>query len=474
MSEKKWTTMINAYGLSLISKGTDIAYFLLLVSLLTKNELGQFNELMSISLFFLTFIDFGISQAGLRGFSQGRVDIRHALQRALPIRLLMLGLALAILACGYFWNSLSASDTLALAWLGVYQVLNITHLLLLDGIRGKERQTAANQIITAESILKLVALVIIKMVFTKIDTMDVIGALLIVKIIVLAQSFRVVVSFPREKTGEENHANLFNPILFEGQWSLLGVALLTVIQNRLSWLMVSNFMNADALATYSVVSRYFEILLFVLGIGFSTLYPWLCKAAESETKKADHRSLRTLRQLQFLPVPILVAAALVTFPWINSLFWGGRYQDAVEANLWLLPCAGLAVGNMMMYYDLMANRREHLLIFVCGGATLLQTLFNFWAIPHWGMPGAIGGIWVMNFANVIFYAIACYRRVYSPKEVAFTTSSAIAISTTMLIFVNLLSATSILSIFIPLTGIATLAVWRARNYLFSQQPRATV
>lgn len=469
MREKKWETLINAYGLNLISKAMDIGYFLLLVSLLTKTELGQFNELMSISLFFLTFIDFGISQAGLRGFSQERIGVLQALRRALPIRLLVLTLATGILAGGYFSSYLTASTAMVLCCLGIYQTLNVTHLLLLDGIRGKERQTAANQIITFESVVKLVVLIIMKFGFKDIAVNDIVGALLLIKTMFLMLSFGVVMRFPAEESGPSTSFNLFNPILFEGQWSLLGVALLTVIQNRLSWLMVSNFMSADALATYSVVSRYFEILLFVLGIGFTTLYPWLCRAAAAGTPETTHRSLRTLRQLQFLPVPVLVAASMAIFPWLNVLFWGGRYEDAVEANRWLLPCAGLAVGNMMMYYDLMANRRENLLILVCGGATLLQTVFNFWAIPHLGMRGAIAGVWVMNISNIIFYAAACYRRLYSPKEIGFTLSIAIAMSVALLVAGNVASPTLLLALLILLTGLGILAVWRGKQYLFSLQ-----
>jgi len=466
MSESRWKTLLHAYWLNLGSKLAEIAYFLLLVSLLDKNELGLFNTLMSLTLFFLTLLDYGLSQATLREISQQTIDVRALVRQGTPLRVLVTLLVLGALAVAHAagWTSLLQTQVLML--LALFQLFNALHSVMLAGLQGSGRQTRANQLASAEAIVKLAALVLLQWLMSPIDLLTVVTSLLVIKFVFGLITWRMLPTpVVHDIAPQPNlpHAALdtparsaFSPRQLDGQSGFLLIALFTILQNRLDWLMVSAFMDSASVASYSVVNRYYEIALFVLGIGFTTIYPWLCRVAST---RHNDRALQLLRQLQFLPVPLLVAAGIVAFPVINVMFWHGRYGDAIAAVDLLLPCAGLAVGNMMIYYDLMAQRHEKKLLHICVVSTVLQALFNTWAIPRFGINGAIAGMWLMNFANLLLFAFAAQRHISSRRDVFFTVSVAVAISGALLLAVNLLPAVLLLLLIMLATLATALAVW---------------
>jgi O-antigen/teichoic acid export membrane protein len=259
-----------------------------------------------------------------------------------------------------------------------------------------------------------------------------------------------------------------NPIIFDGQLNYLWISLLTVLQNRLDWLMVSMYMDNRAIATYSVVNRYFEILLFVIGIGFTTLYPWICRAVAMRDTRED-KLLKTLRRLLFIPVPLVVVSAAYAFPFIDSLFWHQQYQDAANANLVLLPCAGLATANMLIYYDLMAHKQERYLIFACLASTSLQALFNLFAIPSLGINGAIAGMWLMNISNLAIFSLIYMTRTQSKSEIGSIILIA-ALMSLLLLAGMALPLFALMSATVLLTVILGALLWKKRNSLL-QQPR---
>jgi O-antigen/teichoic acid export membrane protein len=452
MSESRWKTLLHAYWLNLGSKLAEIAYFLLLVSLLDKSELGLFNTLMSLTLFFLTLLDFGLSQATLREISQQTLDVRALVRQGTPLRALVTLIVLGMLAAAHAAGVATLLQTQVLMLLALFQLFNALQSTMLAGLQGSGLQTRANQLASAEAIVKLAALALLQWRMSPIDLLTVVTSLLVIKFVFGMITWRML---PTSVPDIPTHS-AFSLRQLNGQTGFLLIALFTILQNRLDWLMVSAFMDSASVASYSVVNRYYEIALFVLGIGFTTIYPWLCRVAST---RHNDRALQLLRQLQFLPVPLLVAAGIVAFPLINVMFWHGRYGDAIAAVDLLLPCAGLAVGNMMIYYDLMAQRHEKKLLYICVVSTVLQALFNAWAIPRFGINGAIAGMWLMNFANLLLFAFAAQRHISSRRDVFFTVSVAVAISGALLLAVNLLPAVLLLLLIMLATLATALVVW---------------
>jgi len=452
MSESRWKTLLHAYWLNLGSKLAEIAYFLLLVSLLDKSELGLFNTLMSLTLFFLTLLDFGLSQATLREISQQTLDVRALVRQGTPLRALVTLIVLGMLAAAHAAGVATLLQTQVLMLLALFQLFNALQSTMLAGLQGSGLQTRANQLASAEAIVKLAALALLQWRMSPIDLLTVVTSLLVIKFVFGMITWRML---PTSVPDIPTHS-AFSLRQLNGQTGFLLIALFTILQNRLDWLMVSAFMDSASVASYSVVNRYYEIALFVLGIGFTTIYPWLCRVAST---RHNDRALQLLRQLQFLPVPLLVAAGIVAFPLINVMFWHGRYGDAIAAVDLLLPCAGLAVGNMMIYYDLMAQRHEKKLLHICVVSTVLQALFNAWAIPRFGINGAIAGMWLMNFANLLLFAFAAQRHISSRRDVFFTVSVAVAISGALLLAVNLLPAVLLLLLIMLATLATALVVW---------------
>jgi len=457
MSERRWETLLHAYWLNLGSKGAEIAYFLLLVSLLEKSELGLFNTLMSLALLFLTAIDFGLSQSTLREIAQHNIDVRELLRRCIPARVgataIAIGAVMAVSATGFA----SMLQTQVLILLALFQLANALQSTMLAALQGQGFQTRSNQLASAEAIVKLAMLVLLQWLVPVVDLLSIVASLVIIKFAFALLTWMLLPPLPNAIVMSlRGRHSVLNPVQLEGQLGFLGIALFTILQNRLDWLMVSAFMDSVSVATYSVVNRYYEILLFALGIGFTTIYPWLCRVAA--TRRQD-RALQLLRQLQFLPVPLLVAAGIVAFPLVNLLFWHGRYDDAVDAVGLLLPCAGLAVGNMMIYYDLMAQRHENILLRLCVTSTVLQALFNAWAIPRFGIEGAIIGMWLMNVVNLLLFAFAASKRIYDLRETAFTIAVALAISSTLLLAFQFFPAELLLLVVVLASGVVAWFVW---------------
>jgi len=466
MSERRWKTLLHAYWLNLGSKGAEIAYFLLLVSLLGKSELGLFNTLMSLTLLFLTALDFGLSQATLREIAQHTIDVRALLRRSIPTRVIATIVAIGAVMVASVTGYATILQAQVLILLALFQLANALQSIMLAALQGQGMQTRSNQLASAEAIVKLAMLALLKWMVPIVDLLSIVASLAVIKIVFSALTWTLLPPLPEAATkSPSSRYSIWNPIQLGDQLGFVGIAVFTILQNRLDWLMVSAFMDSVSVASYSVVNRYYEILLFALGIGFTTIYPWLCRIAA--TRRQD-RTLQLLRQLQFLPVPLLVAAGIFAFPLVNELFWQGRYDDAVDAVGWLLPCAGLAVGNMMIYYDLMAQRHENVLLRLCVTSTVLQALFNVWAIPRLGIHGAIIGMWLMNFANLLLFAIAARKRIYDVRETAFTIAVATAISVTLLLAFQFISAALLLLLVMLISVVVAWFVWlnKARMLMF--------
>jgi len=198
--------------------------------------------------------------------------------------------------------------------------------------------------------------------------------------------------------------------LLAGQATFFSISLITVIQSRVDWLLVSYWGGLAKTADYSVANRLYEILLFVLGIGFSTIYPWLCRLGQGSAKGiAANRGL-TLAQYALLACsPIVVAVTLVIFPLINEFVWSGEYVESIAFLKILMPCVVISTANILLYHQLLAANSERAIFKVSVVATILQALVNLFLIKQMGGAGAVAGMWVLNTINLALYAYLVTR-----------------------------------------------------------------
>lgn len=437
MSESKGSTLFNAYALNIFGKISEIIYFIVLVGVVPKEDFGLFNTVMSISSFFYVFLDMGLVQAALREFSQGKGSIPAILRQLPKWRPIYVIATFTVLLVGFSSNVISDSYRFSVISMAIfYQIAFFGQMLLFSWLRGSNKQNIANSLLAAEALVKLVVILILKYWLGDI-TVDMLFVMLFtVKVIVTLVAWVLVKAVDAGDTTEQvRSTSWYQPFTYTGQVYLFVIALLTLLQNRFDWILISFIMNPNAVADYSVTNRYFEIVIFVVGIGFTTLYPWLCRAAKEVSAK-DNEVLWLLRQLQFMSVPVLVIGAIVAFPFIDGYIWNGRYADVADFVPLLLPVVLLAVGNMALYYDIMAQHLERNIIPMVVVSTISQAVANIILIPIYGIAGAIIGMWIMNLVNLLLYGLICYRRLDVPKRVVQTVAQSLGLSGLLLLSVT--------------------------------------
>lgn len=405
MSERRTRTFAYAYLFNMLGKFTDIIYFVLLVGAMSKSQLGLVNTLLAASAFAYLFIDLGLVQASLRHYSR-QLDAPTQLLRAGFIYRLLIFLVLIILST--LIPLRDSSSSLMLTALG-YQLASFFTAYSMSWLRGGHRQTVANLLVCSESVLRLVLLWLALRSFGDISAQALLLGLLFLKLVFMLIS---VVKVYRYSEDMETSASARGKGVFilAGQATFFSISLITVIQNRVDWLLVSYWGGLAKTADYSVANRLYEILLFVLGIGFSTIYPWLCRLGQGSAKGiAANRGL-TLAQYALLACsPIVVAVTLVIFPLINEVVWSGEYAESIALLQILMPCVVISTANILLYHQLLAANSERAIFKVSVVATILQVLVNLFLIKQMGGAGAVAGMWALNTINLALYAYLVAR-----------------------------------------------------------------
>lgn len=400
-AESQSRTLASAYVLNLLSKLADIAYFLILVRIIGKSEVGAYNALMSYSAFLYLVLDAGLVEASLREYAQRKATLGHVLRRCLLPRVgILAALAAALLLFPQTARLVGGLEFACYAIL--YQAAFLACSLGIAYLRAHGLQERANVALAGESLARFAVVIgLLSMGQSDLRTIwwltvaaKLLGLLLVIWPILQSRGQQSTAPAPLASAGW---------MLFGSQKYFMAIALLTLMQTRLDWLMVSLFFDETTLASYSVANRFYEMIIFVVGIGITTMYPWLCR--NNAEGNADHR-LEAMTRLQLYAGPALIVGAYIGFPFVNQYLWGGRYSEVTGYLVWLLPCVMLAIGNMKLYYDLLAARQERYILPISAISTSLQLAFNGYAIPRYGVAGAIAGMWVLNATNLLLFGLA--------------------------------------------------------------------
>ncbi|MBQ0719269.1 MAG: oligosaccharide flippase family protein [Gammaproteobacteria bacterium] len=405
MSERRTRTFAYAYLLNIAGKLADIVYFVLLVGAMSKSQLGLVNTLLAASAFAYLFVDLGLVQASLRHYSRQLEAPARLLRGGLSYRLLIFIVLMVLSALVPLHDS---SSSLIFTALG-YQLASFFTAYSMSWLRGGHRQTIANLLVCTESVLRLVLLWLVLRSFETISAQHLLLGLLFVKLVFMLIS--VVKVYRYSQHMEASSAACGKGVfLVAGQATFFSISLITVIQNRVDWLLVSYWGGLAKTADYSVANRLYEIVLFILGIGFSTMYPWLCRLGQGPDKTiADARGL-TLAQYALLACsPIVVAVTLAIFPLINKFVWSGEYLESIAFLKILMPCVVISTANILLYHQLLAANSERAVFKVSVIATILQVMVNIFLIRKMGGSGAVAGMWVLNTINLALYAYLVAR-----------------------------------------------------------------
>lgn len=402
MTEKKIKTIFYAYGLNISAKLLDIAFFLFLVRVIAKDDLGILNTTMALSAIFYVLLDGGLVESTFRSMAEGTAQLRPTALGASLHRIGYLAAIFFLLGLLHYTGTIEANYFYGCAAALIFQCLTLWQNLYLNWLKANSRQSKANTILLLESISKL--FLIIGIAQTDAATaVWVWGLYILGKLPVLLGCF--LDSAFKRNWRNAKHELKFNYFVFSGQYYFLVLTSLTILQNRLDWLLLGAYLDQASVATYSVANKFYEIILFVLGVGASTIYPWLLKNEGSEQNKIE-----ALHRIQLYIAVLAVPSTLFVFPYVNSAIWGNRYNDVDQVLRYLLPCVLLAVTNIKLFYRVLILHKERMIIPFTATVTILQALFNFFMISKLGITAAVIGMWLLNFFNVVAFSIMIESR----------------------------------------------------------------
>lgn len=408
MTENKRRAVAYAYVFTVTARLGDVALFAMLISALRVEDMATVALASAVSAMFAIGVVFGADQVLIRGLSEGGLSPSTALRNvgvvwgySAATSCALLGLLLV------FWENAHA-HALAIGIACTSQIVSLVTKSVQSLLRGRNNQTAANALLLVESAIRLVIISGLWLTTGELTSEAVLEGLLLSQVAVAGVSVKVatqagVASMSPFEGIESREMPLGDLVRSCGYF--FGIALVSVIQNRLDWLMISEFSSPIQLANYSIANRAYEILLMLIGIAATTSYPWLCRTAVGQ--RSD--SLMLMKQLE---VCVGVTLALACGPLVSeiiSLFWPHKYLEAEQYIVWLLPAGALSAVVIVLYYEVVARSLERNALLIGLGVSIVHAVANWFFIRHFGAFGAIGGMVLLSVLCLASYATLIYR-----------------------------------------------------------------
>lgn len=409
-SEKKGRTVLTAYAVGITARSADIAFFVLLLSLLDVRQIGIYSFAMAFAAFAALALDCGINQALLREFSAARVHLRTALRPALIVRSATVLLVTLAVVTADRWELFGESRP-AIVWAITTQILMLPEQFCSQWLRGTGNQVKAVFLELLDPLAKILLILSISALDKTGNAVLILQAITVTHIFIAPlfclttyrahrASLRLAAASP-SKNDSAHEMPRYWSTLMKMAGAFLGISLVTVAQNRADWLIISSMTGSTQLGLYSVANKVYEVFMMVVGIGVTITYPWKNRARNSNGQVLVAR----MRKVELCLGVAAALAASVIAPLVLNAAWGGKYAAAGVLVSYLVPVAGFSIIVMLLYYDLLVANLERQLLKIAIVATLLQFAWNILYVPKWGALGAVVGMGVLACSNVVGYSI---------------------------------------------------------------------
>lgn len=402
IKEEKISTVCWAYALNILSKFFDIVFFFFVVKVLGRDELGVYNTVMAVAAFFYIVLNGGLVESTLREVAEKSVRLIDVVKQAGVYRLIILFVVFLLYMFVYDFQKKFYPNILKYICYGIfYQVLIFGQNLCISKLKASGSQNLGNLFIALDSFFKIFIILI----FVQYQTVDLLNLWQIVILSKFSVIFGLV--FVAFKEVEFSNSKIqyakSEYFIHIGQAYFMLIGFFTLAQNRFDWMIIAALMDESSVATYSVANRFYEIVIFVAGISATTIYPWVCKQKNAKTDKSEENKVVFIRKMQLIFGVSTIFISIQSYAYVNEIFWDGRYQEVNDVLKMLLPCLVLAISNMNFYYEILAARKEKLILPVSLASTLSQAVFNLFSVKYFGVNGAVMGMWVLNIINIFLY-----------------------------------------------------------------------
>jgi O-antigen/teichoic acid export membrane protein len=175
-----------------------------------------------------------------------------------------------------------------------------------------------------------------------------------------------------------------------------GIALVfNMIYFRIDSVMILFMKGPHELGYYGPAVRMLEILQVIPVYFMNSVLPVLSKALKDDPKKVERILTLCMNFLLMASLPITIGIYLLAYP-IIFLITQPEFLSQVDQGIYgsdvalQILCIAMAISfNTSLYnYSLVALGKQSKLLWINGGAAVLNIVLNLFVIPHWGFRGA--------------------------------------------------------------------------------------
>ena len=298
----------------------------ILARLLTPEQFGIVGYATVAMTYFLIFKDAGLGSALI----QRQDDVEEAADTAFTLNLL-LGIVLATilflcapLIAGYFSEPLVTQLLRVLSVVFVITPLGTTHTVLLRQKLDYKRKVVADLAGDAGKGFASIALALSGAGVWSLILGQVIGASCLVIAVWVVSPWRPKLRIDRKLTHE----------LASYGASILGIDLLTTLNNNIDYLIIGRILGSTALGIYTLAYRLPELFVFnFLWVISSVIFP-AYSLIQKDREALKTGFLTTLRYSEMILLPICVGLA-ISAESVVQVIYGDQWGDAVIVVRWL-------------------------------------------------------------------------------------------------------------------------------------------
>jgi O-antigen/teichoic acid export membrane protein len=201
-------------------------------------------------------------------------------------------------------------------------------------------------------------------------------------------------------------------------WALLraatpfgAIGVIGVVYDRVDTLMLSVLSSADDVARYAVPYSFLRLSWIIPSVISAAFFPLLSRVIDAASVEAERLFFLVIRALVFLSLPLALLLTLAS-PDLLPFIFGHRYAGSVAVLQILAWTLVLTFPNYVLWYGLVARRRERQAFFVAAAGLLANVVVNAIAIPVYGPSGAAAALVVSEIVVLGGYGLLVHRHVF--------------------------------------------------------------
>lgn len=415
-SEGVLSTIKSAYVLNILGRVADALFFYVLFDRLSVASVGFFSTVMAMAAFIGVVIEFGLGQVLIREFSRQSLTFRQGVYISCLIRvpLILIGLIVFIL---WIWHIDPPFELyMAIGFAGVIQLMLVAEGLVQAWLKSNGEQNKSNTISLLDPLGRCLAIIFMIVTSDDVSVAELLLTILSTHVVILLIHLAIAKRFQTYRVHEPdkiiNANKIFNLTLSGGSFALMG--LMSVIQNRADWLLLSQYAGPVQLANYALANKLYEILLMGLGIAVLTVYPWMCR--QKRTPLMDLK-INIILKITIAAGVTLSLGAAIYLPLIISAFFNEKYEPAKFMIQSILPLGVLSSYIMVRYYQMISKGLVRKTLKYGLISTILQLAVNWFLIPRFGAIGCVAGMGTLVFVTYLTFQYCCIKhKILSIRE----------------------------------------------------------